>query len=105
MKVKNLILRKSGTPKIKRLFRDFSTEDKSSWIVVVDISTGSRKLIKYYSFYQLQNMLTAYMDSTDADENNPDRNLQLVLQTDRCSVLESVLGKDLCITGVPAVSL
>lgn len=101
MKVKNLILRKSGTPKIKRRFWDFSTEDKSSWIVVVDISSGSRKLTKYYSFYRLQDMLTAYMDSIDADENDPDWNLQLVLQTGRHSVLESVLGKDLRITGVP----
>lgn len=103
MKVKNCILRKSGAPKIECCGWDFSAEDKRFWIVVVYISTGSRKFTKYYSYKNLQDMLTGYMDSIDADENDPDRDLQLVVIAERYSVLESVLDKELYITGIPRV--
>ncbi len=101
MKVKKCILRKSDAPKIEWCGWDFSTSRKDYWIVVVSISTGSRKLEKYYSYVKLQEMLTAYMDSIDAVEDDPDRDLQHVVIAEHYSVLESVLDKELSITGIP----
>ena len=101
MMAKNCILRKSNVPTIKRCCCEFSAKSKDNWIVWMTISTGTRELIKFYAFEQLQHMLTVYMDSIDADANDPNRNLMFVLETDRYSVLESLLGSDLRISGIP----
>lgn len=80
--------------------RSKDLEKEFLWLTT---STGCRTLNKYYSCNYLQNKLTEYMNSIDADANDPDRNLMLVLSRKRYFVLENALGSEVFPEGLPRI--
>ena len=81
-------------------FNENNLKEESFWLTA---STGGRTLVKLYSYDELQSRVTEHMDSIGADENDPDRNLMLVLARERYYVLENALSSDLFPAGFPRI--
>lgn len=71
--------------------------------VCIAASNGSRCLIKYYNYDELQKKLSEYMDSLGSPQDNPNRSLKVVLATENYCVLEDVLQTEQWFVAIPRI--
>ena len=107
MGIKHCTFNSFVPPRIVAYSLEDEGEGKSDMIkdnhILLHVSTGNRKLIRVYTFGELQGKLSDYMDSIKADDDNPDRNLKHVIERGHFYILEYALGTGLFPMGIPGI--